>query len=550
MTEAAFASNLHTDGSADLVLEADVLVVGGSLAGCWTALAARAAGAKVVLVEKGWTGTAGVVAAANVGGYSVAPDAASAERRRIVEARHDAAEGLDDLVHVERVYAEAHRAYAALEALGFRWDARANAGARFGRFIGPYTLHVLRGALERAGVRLLDHAPALELLAHDGAVAGAAGIERKTGRTWAVRAGAVVLATGATAFLSGAMGTHGVVGDGYLLAGEAGATFSGLEFSTLYGFAPKGSPSTKGWWTNSASWFDAAGRPLGAASGRGGMAEIARAVLETGGIQAIIDRGPDGFEAFSRLNHPNTFQYFDRLGIDPFRQRFAVEMIYEGHIRAVGGVVVDDACSTGIAGLYAAGDLTDRSRLTGAAMCGAGPAVAWCFASGEWAGRAAAQHARTRTDRPARLEALGRVGLRFGTGGRNRPDEVRTAVRSEILPLEKTCFKTTASLERSRTTLDSLWDRSAAGFRTQTADDVLKAREAAALVAAARLQTVASLVRKESRGLHRLEDHPVSEGRMARPVLLSGLDTIASDWSREPRMAVQNFGTPSNAPHP
>ena len=48
---------------ADAVLQADVLVIGGSIAGCWAALVAKQNGAeRVVVCEKGWVGQAGVVA--------------------------------------------------------------------------------------------------------------------------------------------------------------------------------------------------------------------------------------------------------------------------------------------------------------------------------------------------------------------------------------------------------------------------------------------------------------------------------------------------------
>jgi glycine/D-amino acid oxidase-like deaminating enzyme len=41
----------------ELELEADVLVVGGSLAGTWVAVGAAKAGADVILVDKGYCGT-------------------------------------------------------------------------------------------------------------------------------------------------------------------------------------------------------------------------------------------------------------------------------------------------------------------------------------------------------------------------------------------------------------------------------------------------------------------------------------------------------------
>src|SRR5690606_34025434 len=80
----------------------------------------------------------------------------------------------------------------------------------------------------------------------DGVVAGVAGIARRTGETWLARAGAVVIATGGTAFLSGSAGTGTNTADGYLMAAEAGAEFSGMEFSGQFHIKPYDSPSSKG----------------------------------------------------------------------------------------------------------------------------------------------------------------------------------------------------------------------------------------------------------------------------------------------------------------
>ncbi|MDQ1045043.1 hypothetical protein [Streptomyces sp. V4I2] len=55
-----------------------------------------------------------------------------------------------------------------------------------------------------------------------------------------MRAGAVVLATGGCASLSGALGCNVNTGDGALLAAEVGAELSGREFSNAYGIALRG----------------------------------------------------------------------------------------------------------------------------------------------------------------------------------------------------------------------------------------------------------------------------------------------------------------------
>ncbi len=70
MSDALTTAQKIQAGVYDLDITADVLVIGGSLSGIWTALKARELGATVVLVEKGSTGSAGVIAAAG-GGYII-----------------------------------------------------------------------------------------------------------------------------------------------------------------------------------------------------------------------------------------------------------------------------------------------------------------------------------------------------------------------------------------------------------------------------------------------------------------------------------------------
>ena len=68
---------------------------------------------------------------------------------------------------------------------------------------GPEYMRRQRTRVQRLGVRILDHTPALELLVDaDGVVSGAVVLDRASGRTVHVEAGAVVLATGGCAFKS------------------------------------------------------------------------------------------------------------------------------------------------------------------------------------------------------------------------------------------------------------------------------------------------------------------------------------------------------------
>jgi len=510
------------------VLYADVLVIGGSLAGAWAALSARSAGARVVLAEKGFVGTAGVVAAANCGGQHTIPDD-PVTSDKVVHSRHEAALGLDDLEYARRVYDVTWVVGQKLAERGFVSSRGPGpAGRRLASFRGPYSLHFLRQELVKAGVVILDHSPALELLSRDGIVSGAQGTNRQTGEDWAVHAGAVILATGGNAFRSGAMGTNGLTGEGHLMAVEAGAKLAGMEFSGHYGIVPLNSATTKGFWYSSATFWDGNGKEL-ARNGWESVPDVAQAILDTGRVWAQMNRGPENFEAGARQASPNMFLYFDRLGIDPVTQRFPVDLIYEGTVRATGGLVVDRDAHTGVPGLWAAGDVTERLRLTGASMSGAGPAISWCLASGEWAGEAAAGFAKERGKLVGSAKALGLAGIRSAKG---RSPQVTSrffarVAQEEIIPIGKNAFRTLPGIASSLAVLDQSWSDLRDGLQPTGARERVAAREAAALVQGARWIYRAAQVRTETRGLHRLREFPQQDPSQLDRIELSGIDGIA-----------------------
>lgn len=107
-------------------------------------------------------------------------------------------------------------------------------------------MRALRNLVDSLGVTVPDHSPALELLqTSDDSVSGARGIPRQKAGDWQVNAGAVVIATGGTSFLSRLLGSHTNTGDGNLMAAEAGAELSGMEFTSYYTVAPVHSTMTR-----------------------------------------------------------------------------------------------------------------------------------------------------------------------------------------------------------------------------------------------------------------------------------------------------------------
>lgn len=517
------------------LIETDVLVVGGGPAAAWAALSATEAGARVVLADKGFHGTSGATAPSNTGTWCVPPG----DGRAIsVEQRFKRTVGLADKRWMLRC---ADRAFENLQKLvewGYPFPSEDDGSLYIANLRGPDYMRFMRQRVQKAGVTILDHHPILELLGDDNHIGGAAGLARRGGASFTVAAGAVVLATGGCAFFERILGGTGLTGDGYLLAVEAGAALSGMEFTGKYTLAPHGSSLNKGlpfrWATfhreNGEVLRDARGEPVTNGIGAGER-HVAQAML-TGPVYARLDLAEPAMQDWLRRGQPNCFQPYERMGIDPFRDLFRVELKYEGTVRGTGGIrIVSSDCATGVSGLYAAGDAASRENVTGGISGGGAINASWAIASGWWAGHGAAQHARRRRDRNFdRLRTLGTTGLR-GTAERAPIDLAATAqtVHSEIAPLEKSYWRSAETLEASRAELDSVWATlksapSAHGIER------LRSREVAAVTASARWTVAAALLRSESRGVHRRHDFPEESLSQAGRIVVSGLDRVTASY--------------------
>jgi succinate dehydrogenase/fumarate reductase flavoprotein subunit len=295
----------------------------------------------------------------------------------------------------------------------------------YGAVRGPEYLRALRRLAARLSVRIMDQSPALELLLHsDGSIAGAQGIHRQRSEAWTVRAAAVILATGGCAFYSHLLGSRTNTGDGYLMAAEAGAELSGMEFTSQYVIAPAFSTMGRSMSYAYATYYGPDFRVLDIPRQADVNRVLARHMLQ-GPVYCDLSRMPQDIRARLPYISPNVMLPFVRRGIDPFTDKFPVTLLGEGTIRGMGGIrVMDDDCQTSISGLYAAGDAASRELVTGATSGGGSVNSAWALSSGYWSGQAAARRARSegnRAHRPA--QSLGLAALR----PRRSPRMVETA---------------------------------------------------------------------------------------------------------------------------
>ncbi|MFM0660824.1 FAD-dependent oxidoreductase [Paraburkholderia sediminicola] len=524
--------------------DADVLVIGGGPAGAWAAISAAANGARVILADKGFCGTSGATAPAGTAVWHVPRDA---EARRLAKASRFKLGGeLADQTWMDRVLEQTWINAQQLAEWGYPFPVDESGEERRTSLQGPDYMRLMRKRVKEAHVRILDHSPALELLVDEqGAVAGAAGVDRQADDTWIVRSGAVVIATGGCAFLSNALGCNVLTGDGQLMAAEAGAALSGMEFSNAYGLGPAFSSVTKSLFYKWATFYYRDGSVIpgaGSAHGRGVIAQT----LQTQPVFACLDRADEQIRARMRTAQPNFFLPFDRLGIDPFTQHFPVTLRLEGTVRGTGGLhLVDPTCATSVEGLYAAGDAATRELICGGFTGGGSHNAAWAMSSGFWAGAGASDYARSRgpAARQGRVVRTGGAGLRDG-GGTAPYDsgEVIRGVQQEVFPTQRNWTRQGALLDDSLSRLDALWQRVRRAAPAQSALDAVRAREAAAMLATSRWMYRSAQQRTETRGMHRRLEHAALDPSQGHRLLSGGLDEVWIESLAVPRVAADTEG--------
>lgn len=504
---------------------ADVLVLGGGPAGAWAAWNAASQGVKVVLADKGYLGTSGATAPGGTTLLVIPPVAEL--REAAVRERLKAGGYLSENAWIHRVLDQVEHNLEQIEQWGYPFPKDDNGIPLRTHLHGPEYMGLMRKAVRKAGVRILDQSPALELLQDSHGVGGARGINRLTGKSWEVRANAVVVATGGCAFLSKGLGCNVLTGEGLLMSAEAGADLSGMEFTRQYAPSFADGSVTRGRMLAWATLYDAQGNALHRGDRTfGSLHEL----LLQGPVYASLDLADsEEKREFLRRAHPIFFMPLERAGIDAFRDKFPLTLRYEGTMRGTGGLrLTGPGCETTVPGLYAAGDAASREKVTGAISGGGAYNASWAMCSGTWAGRAAAKYALSLGGAPRELKRAGRYGLPAGADSAARL-EVRpliTAIQREVLPLEINYFRSEAGIAASLRRLDALLG-DLAGQIPDSVQGMVKAREAAGMLVTARWMYTAAVARKETRGLQALAEYPGLDPLQTHRLIVSGVRRIA-----------------------
>ncbi|MEU0844112.1 fumarate reductase/succinate dehydrogenase flavoprotein subunit [Streptomyces sp. NPDC005962] len=232
-------------------LSCDVLVIGGGTAGTMAALTAAERGASVLLLEKAHVRHSGALAM-GMDGVNNAVVPGRAEPDDYVAEITRANDGIVDQSTVRQTATRGFDMVKRLERYGvkFEKDEHGEYAVRQVHRSGSYVLPMpegkdvkkvlyrqLRRREMRERIRIENRVMPVRVLTAGGRAVGAAGFHTRTGHFVTVRAGAVILATGAcgrlglpaSGYLYGTYENPTNAGDGYAMAYHAGAELTGIE---------------------------------------------------------------------------------------------------------------------------------------------------------------------------------------------------------------------------------------------------------------------------------------------------------------------------------
>jgi fumarate reductase (CoM/CoB) subunit A len=375
------------------VIEADVLVIGGGIAGLQAGVEACHRGQKVTILIKGPTCSTGIVGINVAFRNNISGDSPAQFFDDLVLAgKH-----LNDLSLVALMAYESEAILKDLEIMGVKFQktdnnfsvrrAAGSSSARtvyFGDTIGPDIMTCFLKYLNAKGANLFKSTTAISLLKHDAKVVGACAV-KKNGEMVFINSKATILATGGAGGLYAFSTTpESIDGDGYRMAFEAGAELMDMEFVQFEPFILVAPPELKSFDVPTTSLWDGAklynihGKEFLPKDSEGNVLTLTKDVLSrfihsevasgrgTGNGGVYMDWTILPHEVIAK--YPRFVKKCQANSLDPYKT--PLEVAPACH-HMMGGVIIDNSCRTSVEGLFAGGEITSgvhgANRLAGAA---------------------------------------------------------------------------------------------------------------------------------------------------------------------------------------
>lgn len=520
------------------VIETDILVIGGGLAGAFAAVKAREAGArKVTLVSKGKLGKDSVstfAAGVWAGGFHPGDDRGEAFKK--IALSEGLGAGLYDEEWLNAFLDESYGRILDMDKWGVEWEKTADGkferklcrwNQKMAMFHGQQMMEAMAKKVIASGVEVIGFTMLTELLTADGKpgnrVTGAIGFDIRTGEFRTFEAKATILASGACAYKGRNAFDKFATGDGYWMAYQAGADLGVFEMGGGLQGAMR-EFDTIGW-----NMFVGLGGVWRNAKGERFMPEYdpelgdhasMNTIAEASAMEVRGGRGPIYFDMTSyqpedvkklKLVCPVPGMILESAGVilgGKVAKPVEWSNCVSGSIGLGGGVITDIKCASSLPGLYACGDARARGRAAATQLPGAA-------VSGARAGIYAAEYAEHAEDPEIDREQV--EGLRkrtFAPLERKdgiEPDHIVIRIQEVIFPYEITVISRGDRLLKAIAEIQRIRDEEVPLLYAYDPHYLRIANEARNIVLFAEMQLRSRLLREESRDGCLREDYPCTD---------------------------------------
>lgn len=494
--------------------EADVLVIGGGMAGLFAAVKAHDAGSKVMLVSKGRLGASGQTPFAK-GIFAFDSSSEKMTLDEFVATVTRSALGTNNQVYTRQM---------AEHSL-----ARINELREWGFFESPLYNKSFTKPIKERNIALKERIVITHLIKENDSVAGAAGFSQDEEKIFIFKAKSVILCTGAGGFKPNGFPICDLTHDGTVMAYNIGAKVTGKEWNDGHpGRAKNAAACFDGWH----GMFERKPGITGVEVHHDLGVDLNYKVYATGnavemgppgaGGGEVVAGGPYVPEEFKRRNGPPQGEKGPRGGRPPEREGGAPPPGMGG--KPVGGssagmaihkseglVPINDKCESNIPGLYAAGDALG-SYMAGAIYTQIGSSLAGSAVQGAVAGQAASEYCRG-VEMPAiskakmdevREEILAPLKRESGYS----PAWVTQTLQGIMVPNFIIYIKKERLLKAALAYVEELREHHLPMLRAADLHELRLAFETANMIISAEMKLKASLMRTESRCSHFRLDYP------------------------------------------
>jgi succinate dehydrogenase/fumarate reductase flavoprotein subunit len=518
------------------VLDCEVLIIGGGCAGLFSAIKAREAGRKVILVDKAYVGRSGCSPfAAGAINVCLPEDDKDIWLKEIV----NRGEYLNDQEWVKLQLEEGYKLVDELHGWGkqygkvvmdtddhgryIRRKARGNIRTLTGIINALPMMDTLRRKSLETGIELVERVMVTHLFLHEGRVVGALGLHTRTGELYLFTARAVILAAGGCGFKSFFIGHQNLTGEAHFMAFRAGAWLRNLDQAMsnttaraldIHGLSHM--VGCGGRFLNSQNeefmlrYDPEVGSRARLTKLVTGMAKEIQA--GRGPIYMDLTRVVPKDQVMLRRILPEGFRAFERMGMDPFKNLIEWIPSFEGSLAHGGGVHINIKCESNIPGLYAVGDASCTPEHGTWSITGLN--LTFCFLSGARAGYFSAEY--TPNISPAeRAKIADQVAvaveevlapLKRSEGIHS--DEFTYRLLETLIPYKVAYLRTESTLKEALTRVQKIRQEDLERVHARDPHELVKANEARSMVWIGEMILESVLFRKESRGFVYREDYP------------------------------------------